>query len=53
MERDLERGKKKEAMDPIMMDKYQIKEIMDIVGMTCNSIPYQYRINREKREIVE
>jgi hypothetical protein len=32
MERDLDRGKKKEMMDPIMMDEEQIKEIMDKVG---------------------
>jgi hypothetical protein len=29
MEKDLDRGQKKEAMDPIMMDEDQIKEIMD------------------------
>jgi hypothetical protein len=28
MERDLDRGRKKEAMDPIMMDEEQNKEII-------------------------
>jgi hypothetical protein len=34
MEKDLDRGQKKEAMDPIMMDEDQIKEIMDRAGTT-------------------
>jgi hypothetical protein len=52
MEKDLDRGKKKEEMDPIMMDEEHIKEIMDKVGMTRNGRPYQYKINRKKREVV-
>jgi hypothetical protein len=53
MERDLDRGKKKEAMDPIMMDEEQIKEIMDKVGTMCSERPYQYNINRKKRAVAE
>jgi hypothetical protein len=53
MERDLERGQKKEAMDPIMMDEKHTKEIMDRAGVTCSGRPYQYKINSEKREVVE
>jgi hypothetical protein len=53
MERDLERGKKKEAMDPIMMDEDHIKEKIDRVGMTCNIRPYQYRINRKNKVVSE
>jgi len=53
MERDLERGQKKEAMDPIMMDEKHTKDIMDRAGVTCGGRPYQYNINSEKREVVE
>jgi hypothetical protein len=35
------------------MDGYHIKEIMDKAGMMHNERPYQYKINRKKREIVE
>jgi hypothetical protein len=30
------RGQKKEAMDPIMMDEEQTKEIMERAGVTCS-----------------
>jgi hypothetical protein len=53
MERALERGQKMEAMDPIMMDEKQNKEIMDRVGVTCSGQPYQYRINSKKRAVSE
>jgi hypothetical protein len=53
MERALERGQKKEGMDPIMMDEEHTKEIMERVGVTCNEIPYQYNINGRKREVVK
>jgi predicted metal-dependent phosphoesterase TrpH len=53
MERALERGQKKEAMDPIMMDEEHTKEIMDRAGVTHNARPYQYKINRKKREVAE
>jgi hypothetical protein len=53
MEKDLDRGQKKEEMDPIMMDEDQIKEIMDRVGMMCSGRPYQYKINRKKRAVAE
>jgi hypothetical protein len=51
MERDLDKDKKKESMEPIMMDEEQIKEIMDKVGMTHSERPYQYNINRKKRAL--
>jgi hypothetical protein len=43
----------KEMMDPIIMDEEQIKEIIYISGTTRSKIPYQYKINRKKRELVE
>jgi hypothetical protein len=53
MEKDLDRGQKKETMEPIMMDEDQIKEIMERAGTTHSRRPYQYKINRKKREVVE
>jgi len=53
MERDLDRGKKNKVMEPIMMGEEQIKEIIDKDGMTHNGRPYQYDINRKKREVDE
>jgi hypothetical protein len=44
MERDLDRSKKKEVMDPIMMGEEQIKEIMDKVGITCSEDPTNIRL---------
>jgi hypothetical protein len=40
-------------MDPIVMDEYQIKEIMKKEGMMCNKRPYQYKINRKKRAVAK
>ena len=53
MDKDLESIQKKEAMEPIMMDDEQTKEIIRKVGMTCNGWPYQYRMNNKKREVAE
>jgi hypothetical protein len=44
MERELDRGKKKEVIHLIMMDKELIKEIMDKEGMTCSEIPTNIRL---------
>jgi len=35
----MDRGQKKEAMDPIMMDEEQIKEIMDKNDMQQKTLP--------------
>jgi hypothetical protein len=40
-------------MEPIMMDEEQTKEIMEREGVTCSGRPYQYKINKKKRELVE
>jgi hypothetical protein len=53
MERDMDRGKRKETMDPIMMDEEYIKEIMDKARTMRNGRPYQYKINSKRRAIVE
>jgi hypothetical protein len=36
MERALDGGQKKEAMDPIMMDEEQTREIIRKAGVTCS-----------------
>jgi hypothetical protein len=48
-ERDI--GKKEDSLDPIMMDKDQIKRIMETVGRMCNGVPYQYKVNTKKRVV--
>jgi hypothetical protein len=54
MERDLDEGQKKaKEMDPIMMDEEQNKKIMEREGVKCNGRPYQYKIHRKKRAVVE
>jgi hypothetical protein len=40
-------------MDPIMMEEDQIKQIMASVGKTHNGLPYQYKMNNKKRDIVD
>jgi hypothetical protein len=49
----MDKGKQKEAMDPIMMEEDQIKQIMEKAGNTCSEIPYQYKMNNKKRAIAD
>jgi hypothetical protein len=51
MEGEVDKGKKEEALDPIMMDDDQIKWIMATAGKTCSGVPYQYKVNTKKRVI--
>jgi hypothetical protein len=53
MEEEMDKGKKEEAMDPIMMEEDQIKKIMEIVGKTHSGVPYQYKMNNKKRAITD
>jgi hypothetical protein len=53
MEKALESSYKKEAMDPIMMDDEQIREIIRKLGVTCSRRPYQYKMNNRKRVVAE
>jgi hypothetical protein len=46
-----DKGKKEEALDPIMMDDDQIKRIMARTGRTRSEVPYQYKVNTKKRVI--
>ena len=49
----MDKGNNKEAMDPIMMEEYQIKQIMEKVRKTCSGVPYQYKMNNKKRAIAD
>jgi hypothetical protein len=42
MEEVMDKGKKEEALDPIMMEEEedQIKQIMETAGRTCSGVPY-------------
>jgi hypothetical protein len=51
MEEEMDRGKKEEALDPIMMEEDQIKQIMATTGRTRSGVPYQYKMNNKKRAI--
>jgi hypothetical protein len=53
MEEDMDKGKKDEALDPIMMEEYQINQIMAIAGKMHNGVPYQYKMNNKKRSIAD
>jgi hypothetical protein len=51
MEGERDKGKKEEALDPIMMDEDQIKRIMETTGKMRSGVPYQYKVNTKKRVI--
>jgi hypothetical protein len=51
MEEEMDRGKKEEALDPIMMEEDQIKQIMETTGRMRSGVPYQYNMNNKKRAI--
>jgi hypothetical protein len=53
MEEEMDKGKKEEALDPIMMEEDQIKQIMETTGRTRSGVPYQYKMNNKKRAIAE
>jgi hypothetical protein len=52
MDREMDKGKNKEAMDPIMMEEDWIKNIMEKARKTRSGRPYQYNMNNKKRAIV-
>jgi hypothetical protein len=53
MEEEMDKGKKKEAMDPIMKEEDQINKIMEKAGKTRSGVPYQYKMNNKKRGIAD
>jgi hypothetical protein len=52
MEGEVDKGKKEESLDPIVMDDDQIKRIMATAGKMCSGVPYQYKVNTKKRVVV-
>ena len=46
----MDKGKKEEPLDPIMMDD-QIKWIMVTAGNMCSGVPYQYKVKTKKRVV--
>jgi hypothetical protein len=53
MEEVMDKGNKKDAMDPIMMNEDHIKKIMKTTGKTRSGSPYQYKMNNKKRSVVD
>jgi hypothetical protein len=51
MEGGKDKEKKEEPLDPIMMDDYQIKWIMVTAGKMRSRVPYQYKVNTNKRVV--
>ena len=51
MEGGMDKGKKEENLDPIMMDDDQIKRIIETGGNMHSGVPYQYKVNTKKRAI--
>jgi hypothetical protein len=52
MEEEIDKGKKEDALDPIMMEEDQIKNIIATARRTCSGVPYQYKMNNKKRAMV-
>jgi hypothetical protein len=53
MEEEMDKGKKKEAMDLIMMEEDQIKHIITTTRKMGSGAPYQNKMNNKKRAIVD
>jgi hypothetical protein len=53
MGKEMDKGNKKEAMEPIMMEEDWINQIMEKARKTDIRIPYQYKMNNKKRAIVD
>ena len=51
MEEEMDKGKKEEDFDPIMIEEDQIKKIMETTGKMRSGVPYQYKIKNKKRSI--
>jgi hypothetical protein len=51
MEGEMDKGNKDEDLDPIMMSKDRIKQIMATTRRIGSGVPYQYKVNTKKRDI--
>jgi hypothetical protein len=52
MEEEMDKGKKEESLNPIMIEEDHIKQIMATAGRKRSGVPYQYNMNNKKRAIV-
>jgi len=50
---EMDKGKKNESMDPIMMEEDHIKKIMAPTLKTRSGAPYQYKMNNKKRVVTD
>jgi hypothetical protein len=50
-EGEMDKGKKEEALETIMMEEEQTKKIMETTERTHNRVPYQYKMKTKKRSI--
>jgi hypothetical protein len=53
MDKEMDKGNKKEAIDPVMMEEDQINKIMEKTRNKYNGIPYQYKMNNNKRSMAD
>jgi hypothetical protein len=53
IEEEMDKGKKEDTLDPIVVEEDQIKKIMETIGKTCSGVPYQYNMNNKKRATIE
>jgi hypothetical protein len=51
MEGEVDKGKKEEDLDPIMMDEDHIQWIMVTTRNMRSGVPYQYKVKTKKRAI--
>jgi hypothetical protein len=51
MEGGKDKGKKEEPLDVIMMDDNQIRWILETTRKTRSGVPYQYKVNINKRVV--
>jgi hypothetical protein len=49
MEEGKDKGNKEKPLDPIMMEDDWIKWIMETTRKTRSRVPYQYKVNTNKR----
>jgi len=49
----MDKRNNEEAIEPIMMEEYQVKKIMETTGNTRSGVPCQYKMNNKKRSIAD
>jgi hypothetical protein len=51
LEEEMDKERKHELIDPIMLEEDQIWQIMVTTRRTRNGVPYQYKMNNKKRSV--